>query len=63
MIQSKKIKKYFYKDYSLNKKKHFSLKKLVMPIIVLISFYGIVTIFQIVKFPFYIFTIQDCITN
>ena len=27
MIQSKKIKKYFYKDYSLNKKKHFSLKE------------------------------------
>ena len=44
-------------------KKHFSLKKLVMPIIVLISFYGIVTIFQIVKFPFYIFTIQGMRDN
>lgn len=46
----------FYKD-------QISLKEMVLPIIILIGVYGIITTLQIIKFPFYIFTIQGMRDN
>ena len=39
-------------------KNRFSLKKMLMPIVSLVGLYGIITALQIVRIPFYIFTIQ-----